>query len=168
MKLKMQSISADTRGRGYWKVNKSLLEDKQFVSDMKKKINEVVSTFGDFDDPRINWEYLEFKMREFSRDTAIKLAKARKLKRENLEFKINSYEKIINSSENELRDLDNVKVELEKIYDHITNGIILCCKAQWHEEGKKWHEEGKKYFLSLEKNRKAKTSMKKIEIRFAW
>ena len=83
----MQSISTDTRGRGHWKFNNSLLEDKQFVSDMKNKINEVVTTFGDFDDPIINREYLKFMMREFSRDTSIKLAKARKLERENLEFK---------------------------------------------------------------------------------
>ena len=52
VKLKMQSISTDTRGRGYWKFNNSLLQNKQFVSDMKNKINEVVSTFRDFDDPR--------------------------------------------------------------------------------------------------------------------
>ena len=42
VKLKMQSISTDTRGRGYWKFNNSLLKDKQFVSDMKNKINEVI------------------------------------------------------------------------------------------------------------------------------
>ena len=112
VKLKMQSISTDMRGRGYWKFNNSLLEDKQFVSDMKNKINEVVTTFGDFDDPRINWEYLKFKMREFSRDTAIKLAKARKLEKEILEFKVNNYEKIINPSEDDLRDLNNAKAEL--------------------------------------------------------
>ena len=45
------------------------------------------------------------------------------------------------------------KQNFKKIYDHITNGIILCCKAQWYEEG----EKASKYFLSLEKNRKAKT-----------
>ena len=64
-------------------------------------------------------------MREFSRDTAIKLAKARKLEREHSEFKVNSYEKIINPFEDDLRDLDNAKAELEKIYHHITNRIIL-------------------------------------------
>ena len=51
VKLKMHSISTDTRGRGCWKFNNSLLEEKQFVSDTKNKINEVVTTFGDFDDP---------------------------------------------------------------------------------------------------------------------
>ena len=69
VKLKMQSISTDMRGRGYWKFNNSLLKDKQFVSGMKNKINEVVTTFGDFDDPRINWEYLKFKMDKLDKTT---------------------------------------------------------------------------------------------------
>ena len=127
---------------------------------MKNKINEVVTTFGDFDNPRINWEYLKFKMRKFSRDTTIKLAKAKKLERENFKFKVNSYEKIINPSEDELLDLDNAKAELEKIYKHITNGIILRSEAQWYQEG----EKASKYFLSLEKNRKAKTCIRKLEL----
>ena len=54
----MQSISTDMRGSGYWKFNNSPFEDKQFVSDMQNKINEAVSTFGDFDDPGINWDGL--------------------------------------------------------------------------------------------------------------
>ena len=93
-------------------------------------------------------------MREVSRGTAIKLVKARKLERENLKFKVNNYEKIINPSENELRDLDNAKA------DHIANRIILRPKAQWYEEG---GAEVSKYFLSLEKNMKAKTCIRKLK-----
>ena len=40
---------------------------------MKNKINELISTFKDFDDPMVNWEYLNFEMREFSRHTAMHL-----------------------------------------------------------------------------------------------
>ena len=57
-----------------------------------------------------------------------------------------------NPSQDELVDYEEVKIELEKIYDHITDGIILRSKAQWYEES----EKGSKYFLTLEKNRKAK------------
>ena len=51
------------------------------------------------------------------------------------------------------------KQNLKKIYDHITNGIILRSKAQWYEEGGK----ASKFFLSLEKNRKAKTFIRKLK-----
>ena len=38
------------------------------------------------------------------------------------------------------------------------DGIILWSKAQWYEEG----EKGSKYFLTSEKNRKAKTCIRRL------
>ena len=93
VKLKLWTDLADNRGRGYWKFNSSLLGNNQFVFDMKNKINEKSSTFKDFDDPRVNWEYLKFKMRQFSRFTAKQLSKSRKEAREKLESKIENFEK---------------------------------------------------------------------------
>ena len=118
---------------------------------MKNKINEVVSTFGDFDDPRINWESLKFKMREFSRDTSIKLAKARKLEWENLKFKVNIYEKIINPSEDELRDLEKSTTTLQTELSYVL-------KFRGMKKGKSIQ------ILSFtgEKNRKAKTCIRKL------
>ena len=63
VKLKLRTDLVHDRGRGYWKFSSSLLQNNQFVFDMKNKINEISSTFQDFDDPRVNWEYLKFKMR---------------------------------------------------------------------------------------------------------
>ena len=93
VKLNLQTDSADYKGRGYWKFNCSLLENNQYVSDMKNKIDYIISTFKDFDDPRVNWEYLKFKMREFSRHTAMHLSKSRQEAREKLETKVKNFEK---------------------------------------------------------------------------
>ena len=51
-----------------------------------------------------------------------------------------------------------MKVELEKRYDHITDDIILRFKAQWYEEG----EKASSIFLTLEKIRKAKTCIRRL------
>ena len=51
---------------------------------------------------------------------------------------------------------ENAKIELEKLYDYITDGIILRSKAHWYEEG----EKNTKYFLSSEKNNKAKSHIR--------
>ena len=51
-----------------------------------------------------------------------------------------------------------MNVELEKIYDHITDGIILRPKAQWYEED----EKASKYFLTSEKSSKAKTCIRRL------
>ena len=45
---------------------------------MKDKINQIVSEFSEFDDPRINWEYLKLKMREVARNRSIELEKERR------------------------------------------------------------------------------------------
>ena len=85
------------------------------------------------------------------------LNQERKLEK-NLEAKVKKFEKNYSLSADDLADYKEAKVELEKIYDHITDGIILRSKAQWHEEG----EKASKYFLTLEKNRKAKTCIRRL------
>ena len=126
---------------------------------MKNKINEISSTFKDFDDPRVNWEYLKFRMRQFSRFTAKQLSKSRKEAREKLESKIENFKKKENPSQDEFADYEEAKIELEKIYDHIMDSITLRSNAQWCEEGKK----ASKYFLTLEKKtRKAKTYIRRL------
>ena len=62
------------------------------------------------------------------------------------------------NSEFIVAEYKNAKNELENLYDNITNGIILRSKARWYEEG----EKNTKYFLSLEKNNKAKSHIRKV------
>ena len=50
------------------------------------------------------------------------------------------------------------KSELEKMYDHITEGIIIRSRTVWYEQG----ERISKYFLNLEKRQKSKTQVRKL------
>ena len=52
----------------------------------------------------------------------------------------------------------SAKQELDRIYDHIADGCILCSKAQWYEEG----EKASKYFLSLEKRNEVKSCIRRL------
>ena len=74
-------------------------------------------------------------MRQFSRSTVKQLSKSRKEAREKLKPKIENFEKNENPSQDELADFEEAKIELEKIYDYIMDGIIFRSKAQWYEEG---------------------------------
>ena len=128
VKRKLQTDSADYKGRGYWKFNSFLLENNQCVSDMKNIINEFMSTFKDFDDPRVNLEYLKFKMREFSRHTAMHLSRSRKEAGEKLEAQVKNFEK---KYLDDLADYEEAKVELEKYMAiQIRDGITLRSKVQ--------------------------------------
>ena len=97
-------------------------------------------------------------MKESSRNESIKIAKLRKVNRKNFEEKVKTFARIDDPSESDLEEYENAKAELEKIYDHIAEVIILRSKSQRYEEG----EKGSKYFLTLEKSRKAKTCIRKI------
>ena len=41
------------------------------------------------------------------------------------------------STESEVKEYEECKAELEKMYDHITQGIILRSKVAWYEKGKR-------------------------------
>ena len=58
---------------------------------MKDKINQVVTEFSEFDDPRIKWEYLKFKLREVARNRSTELVMERSEKRTNLESKVKNF-----------------------------------------------------------------------------
>ena len=62
--------------------------------------------------------------------------------------------------EDNLRKYDNVKNELDKIYDHIAEGTGIRSKCDWYEHG----EKSKKYFLNLEKQRGSQNTMKKLVV----
>ena len=61
-------------------------------------------------------------------------------------------------SSGKMEEYNNAKSELEKVYEYITDGIIMRSASQWYEEG----EKSTKYFLSLEKRNKVKSHIRKM------
>ena len=150
--LHVSSMKEDqSRGRGYWKFNNSLTEDDHFVESLKSYIKNLKPSF---DDPRVNWEFLKYKIFRFSKRCANEQVEKRKARRTASEKKVCDLEKQVvetkGNSEPIVAEYQNAKNELEKLYDYITNGIILRSRAHWYEEG----EKNTKYFLSLEKTTK--------------
>ena len=163
--LRITSIQeGQHRGRGYWKFNNSLTNDPVFVNSLKEEINNVASCFDKEQDPRVNWEYLQYKIFRFSTDYANEKAEQRKEKQLYLENKVINLEKKLskstNMSETLLTEHKRTQAELENLYDYIADGAILRSKARWYEEG----EKNTKYFLSLETSNKSKSCIRKLII----
>ena len=85
--LKFALFGQNSRGKSYWKFNNSLTEDTTFVESMKVKIKEVMQEISETDDPRVSWESLKYKMRQFARQYSITRASGRREKRITLEKK---------------------------------------------------------------------------------
>ena len=65
--LKFALSGQNSRGKSYWKFNNYLTEDTISVESMKVKIKEVMQEISETDDPRVSWEFLKYKMRQFAR-----------------------------------------------------------------------------------------------------
>jgi len=51
-----------------------------------------------------------------------------------------------------------LQMEYDSIYEQIAKGFIIRSKATWYEKG----EKSNRYFLNLETQKKAKSSLRKV------
>ena len=120
------------------------------------------SSFRDDQDPRVNWEFLKYKIFRFSKRYANEKAEERKRKRVFLENRVLDLEKqMVNSlsiSDTLVAAYEGAKTDLENLYNYITDGAILRSKVRWYGEGEKCS----KYFLSLEKRNKTSSCIRKL------
>ena len=160
LKLNFCNVQNETRGRGYWKFNNSLIQDKEVVEAMKNAILNFLKSVSSFDDPIMKWKFVKYKCRDLSGKISIEKLRERKSRRVELENRLAELENIItpNSSEEVITVYNNCKSDLEALYNYITEGIIMRLKSNWYEFG----EKTSKYFLNLEKRNKAKSHVHTI------
>lgn len=79
--MELQIIEQQIKGPGSWKLNVSLLLNKDYIEAMESNIpvwkNESKSLF---DDQQMSWEWLKYKTRDFSINFSKKIAKGKKKK----------------------------------------------------------------------------------------
>ena len=80
LKLNFCNVQNKARGRGYWKFNNSLIQDKE-----KNAIPNFLKIASSFDDPIMKWEFVKYKCRDLSRQISIEKSRERKSRRVELE-----------------------------------------------------------------------------------
>ena len=78
--LKISPVKEHIKGASYWKFNNSLLNDKDFVSQMKIKIPEFYQEATELSNPNVRWDYVRYQIRQFSWKISKEKAKQRKAK----------------------------------------------------------------------------------------
>ena len=71
--ITIQSLQNCQKGKGYWKINKTFLEEPDYINIINRERIGWLKEIETFTDPRLKWEYLKFKVRE----TSIKYGKER-------------------------------------------------------------------------------------------
>ena len=134
------------KGPGFWKFNSSLLEDRVFVSNMEKVIEDTKTQHSGIN-KQANWEIIKYKIKQYSIKYSKGIAKEKKKIQTDLENRIKQIENSGNYSEN--AEYIQMKKDLEGIYDKITEGARIRSKCRDYEFG----EKSNKYFLNLEKKK---------------
>ena len=98
---------------------------------MKDEILISSNELHKYTDPRVKWDFLKYKIRQFAKGYATRKAKEQKAKRVALETKVRELESIISTNSNDLviEEYHKCKAKLEEIYNCIIEGIILRSKT---------------------------------------
>ena len=104
-------LNNESKGRNYWKMNNSLLEENEFVGLMSNKITEFVQMSQQLTSERSKWEYIKYKIREWVQQQSKIKARDRREAVKQLEVEVNSLEQQLNSTP---WDAEEVYIRLER------------------------------------------------------
>ena len=146
------------RGKGYWKLNTSLLNRLDYVKYMNLEIDKTLKLTNHMKAEE-KWEKLKMRIKKATISFSRNLVSEEKVVISHLTEIVNQYEAQLplNLEDSEL--LQKTKMELEeKLFERV-KGVMFRSKVKWYEEG----EKNTKYFFALEKAKyNAKTCYKLI------
>ena len=151
-------ISQATRGTGYWKMNTSLLVDKEFVEEMIEEIEKTKASTQNLS-PRMQWEQLKTRIKKKTIDFSKRRVNENNLVIAELSEKLNEFQSRYPLNEEETTLCERTKEDFEDKMFERTKGLIFRSKVRWYEGG----EKNTKYFFALEKTKyNAKTCYKLV------
>ena len=163
------ALHLNPRGKGFWKLNTSLLYEMSYVQEIKTAIESTVNQYKDDTsvNPALLWEMIKLKVREKSISHAAHKNVTTRKREELLEREIALLEKHLDNSSNSNPSYHTVaervftlKQELEHILEYRTKGAIIRSKSQWYNEG----EKNSAYFLNLEKRHFKQGTISQLKI----
>ena len=147
------------RGVGYWKLNTSLLQRKDYLDLVNSTIEEYQHNTSHVEATQ-RWQDLKTKLVYVTKQYSRQKVAEDKLIIAQLSEKVNEYEERLPLNRSEDKLLEETRAELEDKTLERIQGVIFRSKAKWYEEG----EKNTKYFYALEKARyNAKTCYKMID-----
>ena len=149
------------KGPGMWRLNTSLLEDPVFCNDLKIIINE--AKLSQNSDKRTHFDFIKYKVKEFSLRRSKEIAKANRQDMKQLENSIKIAEERLQTEPNNhslQEKLFDAKSALDNHYNRIHRGLVLQSRVQYYEEGEKCT----RFFLNSIKRDAAKSTIRQLKL----
>lgn len=153
--LKIELQNRNRRGKGFWKLNTSLLKDEPYLTQIRECIRQCKENYKDLEDKRLVWDVTKCEIRAKTISYACHKSKLNKQMEKELTDRISELEILLaeDPSDTLQAEYSCVTSELNSLLSIKTKGAMLRSKAKWVEDG----EKNTSYFLKLEKrNQKLK------------
>ncbi len=141
-----------TRGKGYWKINNSIIEDLDYQSEIKNIFTDTIDEYSDCANMRSVWDLCKIRFKEYSIKFSIARSRKKKNELQLLQSQLDNVDKLL-SAEKHDTDLTEARRILKAQYDALAlstaQGAQVRSRAKWIEEG----ERSTSFFLKLEDKR---------------
>ena len=146
IKISFKLNETQSRGRGFWKFNATLLLDKDYVSKVKQIIAENKNRYPDFENKALYWDVLKCDIRSYSVSYSSWKAKQRRLQLDELHNIVIELEEKLNLGHTVQKEYSHAKNQLEDAFDEKAKGCFIRSRARHVED----NEKSTKYFLQQE------------------
>ena len=158
-------LENDNRGPGLWKFNNSLLEDEIYVKLITDSYAVIQNKYSEIEDKRLKWELIKMEIRGITIPLSENKAKQLHQKERDIPNRLQVLDRVISNSpntdciKNEINEYNNLKEEIDLIYQKKGKGSIIRSKCKWIERC----EKPTAFFFNLEKRNYNRKSIKKLE-----
>ncbi len=157
------SEKTSKRGKGYWKLNSSILKDTEYQTLIKELITDTTTKYDKHVTKCKLWQFLKLRIKEASIAYSIKKSKSKRDSIKQLEIELNVIDKTIAQSQINDNDIQKtrklMKQQLDSLYADKAIGAQIRSRAKWIEEG----EKSSAYFLNLEKKRQTANNIQSLK-----
>lgn len=157
-------------GRGYYKINTSILEDLDNVNIIKEHIELSINNIPEGWNPHQIWDYIKMEIRSICIRLSRIISRNDKLELELTEKELQTVKEYLIRLENEGDDIDQIeeareslnilKDKINVIRDKEAKRLLFNSKVRYAEQG----EKNTKYFMSMIKEKQKKSIIEKISI----
>lgn len=139
------TIANHKPGKGYWKLNNSLLDDDTFVEQVILTVKEVFSVYKKSEICEA-WDIMKMNVRQKALKRGIEIQRSANLKIKALEKKLLDITKEMENMSAEYKSgiftdhakqITLIKADLDELYTKKTEGAMLRCRANWVEFAEK-------------------------------
>ena len=154
------------RGPGFWKFNNTLLKDPQYIDKIHCTYTLACKYYGHLTDRRLFWEMIKMEIRSATITYSKNKSKSIRNREQELIRKLDHLDGTICNNfsspliDGVLREYDELKTELQSIYEEKGKQAIFRAKCRWVENG----ERPAKYFFNLEKRNNKKKTISELRL----